>query len=267
MTTDSSAAPVLIEEHDNIALIKLNRPERLNAWSPEMAAPMNEYFARVNSGDYRIRCIILTGEGRAFCSGADVSGLASRSAGGERPPWRPPHLEVSYTQTMRQCDVPIIGAINGYAIGMGWGIAHATDVRIAADDAKFQVTQVKRGLFADGGLGHYLPRDVGTQRALELMFTGRMIDADEALALGLVLRVVPRDQLIDAAFELAREIVKNGPMSLAASKRVVYMQQDDAFRQAQLFTAMGIERLFFTDDAKEGVRSFVERREPQFQGR
>ena len=133
--------------------------------------------------------------------------------------------------------MPIVGAINGYAIGMGFGIALATDLRIAADDARFQVTQMKRGLFADGGLGHLLPQAVGDQRALELMYTARMVGAEEALELGIVLKVVPREELMDAALELAEQIALSGPLGLAASKRVVYQ----AHRRA-LAAVAGVHR-------------------------
>ena len=265
-TTDNPA--ITIEEMGEVALVKLNRPEKLNAWGPQMSSELNAFLEGVNRGEYQTRCIVLTGEGRAFCSGADVGGLATRTEGGaQRPPWRPPHPEVDTTGRMRGSDVPIIGAINGYAIGLGFGLALATDLRIAADDARFQVTQVKRGLFADFGLGYFLPRAIGTQRGLDLMFTGRMIDAQEALSLGLVLEVVPRDSLIEAALAKAREIAKSGPLGIAASKRVAYLAEDDAFRNVQLFTGMAIDRLFMTEDAKEGVQSFSERREPEFKGR
>ena len=247
-------------------VLKLNRPEKLNAWSTQLTRETNAFFMSLNEGEYRTRCVVLTGEGRAFCSGADVGNLASRTQG-ERPPWRPPHPEVQTAEVMRRCNTPIIGAINGYAIGMGWGIALATDIRIAADDAHFQVTQMKRGLFADGGLGHFLPEALGSQRALELMFTARMIDAEESLALGLVLKVVPRDRLLDEAIALGEQIAQSGPLGLAASKRVVYLREDDRYQRAQEFTGLVIDRLFLTEDFKEGVRSFGERREPKFSGR
>ena len=257
---------VLIEERGPITILKLNRPEKLNAWNREVTRQLSEYLRGLNEGEYRTRCLILTGEGRAFCSGADIGGLANSTSGG-RPPWRPPHTDVHPSDVLRRCDVPIIGAINGYALGAGFGVAMATDLRIAADDARFQVTQMKRGLFADGGLGHLLPQAIGDQRALEMMFTARMVEAQEALEMGLVLKVVPRAELLDAALELAEEIAKNGPLSLAASKRVVYLRTDEPWQRSQEFTGNVIDRLFLTEDAKEGVQSFVERREPQFQGR
>lgn len=128
---------------------------------------------------------------------------------------------------MGRCNVPIVGAINGYALSAGFALALATDLRIAADDARFQVTQIKRELFAGGGIGHLL-QAIGNGRALELMCTGRMLEAGEALALGLVLKGVPRDRLLDEAHALAAQIVASPPLGVSASKRVVYLRVDDS---------------------------------------
>jgi enoyl-CoA hydratase/carnithine racemase len=168
---------------------------------------------------------------------------------------------------MRDCDVPVIGAINGYAIGLGFGLALSTDLRIAADDARFQVTQLHRGLMGDYGLGYLLPDIVGKQRALDLMLTGRWVEVDEALALGLVLEVVPKAALMDRALELARQIAKGPAIGIAGSKRVVYMGDIDEFRRKMDWTTLAIQRLFRTDDHVEGIRSFRERRGAEFRGR
>ena len=160
----------------------------------------------------------------------------------------------------------MIGALNGYAIGMGLGLALSTDLRIAADDARFQVTQIKRGLFADYGLGHLLPRHIGQQRALELMLTGRMIDAQEALELGLVLDVAPKEELLDAALELAERVASGPPLGIAATKRVTYMGDNDDLQRVMDWTSLAIGHMFNSEDNAEGIRSFTERREPVFPG-
>jgi 2-(1,2-epoxy-1,2-dihydrophenyl)acetyl-CoA isomerase len=258
---------LIIDEQDGIALVKLNRPDKLNSWGGHMNDQFSRYLLSLNEGQYRVRAIVLTGEGRAFSAGGDVRGFPAANPGGERPPWRPSHPHLQVVNTMRHCDVPIIGAINGYAVGAGWSTALACDIRIAADDAMFQVAQTKRGIVADAGLSYFLPRVVGTQRALELMFTGRRVTADEALEMGAVLEVVPADQLIDRAMELAAEVAAGPPLSSAAHKRLVYMLEDDDLTRVQDLTSMIVGKLFLTEDGAEGVRSFVERREPEFTGR
>ncbi len=269
MTSDDSANWVTFEHRGPVTIIRLNRPEKLNAYHRSMDQMIVRYVQTLNQGEYDTRCLILTGEGRAFCSGADVGGLAERSTLNEerKPPWRPTHSEISAPRALRDCDVPVIGALNGYAVGLGFGLALATDLRIASDDARFQVAQLKRGLFGDYGLGHFLPQQLGIQRGLELMLTARMIEAQEALDLGLVLEVVPKDELLDAALELAGEIAKGPPLGIAASKRVAYMNDNEDLHRVMDWTGLAIGHLFNSDDNAEGIRSFMERREPQFQGR
>ena len=269
MTVEQATEQVRFEHHGPITVIRLNRPEKLNAFNQDMDEAISNYVRSLNQGEYTTRCLIPTGEGRAFCSGADVGSLAKRSTLNEErgPPWRPSHGEIHAPRAMRDCDVPVIGALNGYAVGMGWGLALATDIRIAGDDARFQVAQLKRGLFADYGLGHFLPQQVGHQRALELMLTARMIDAEEALALGLVLKVVPKEQLMDAAFELAEEIAAGPPLGIAASKRVTYMSDNDNLQRVMDWTSLAIDHLFNSEDNTEGLRAFMEKRDAKFQGR
>ncbi|HJM89039.1 MAG TPA: enoyl-CoA hydratase/isomerase family protein [Dehalococcoidia bacterium] len=258
---------LIIDEQDGIALVKLNRPDKLNSWGGHMNEQLSRYLLSLNQGSYDVRAIVLTGEGRAFSAGGDVRGFPAANPGAERPPWRPSHPHLQVVNTMRHCDVPIIGAINGYAVGAGWSTALACDIRIAADDATFQVSQTKRGIVADAGLSYFLPRVVGTQRALELMFTGRRVTADEALEMGVVLEVVPAAQLLDRAMEVAAAVAAGPPLSSAAHKRLVYMLEDDDLTRVQDLTSMIVGKLFLTEDGAEGVRSFVERREPEFTGR
>ncbi len=258
---------IIVEERDGIALVKLNRPEKLNSMGGTMMQELTRYFESLNRGEYRVRAVVLTGEGRAFCAGGDVTGFPGVNPDRAKAGWRRPHSEGSSLLAMRNCDVPIIGAINGYAVGGGFGLALGTDFRICADNAVFEVTQIKRGITADVGLPYLLQATVGTQRAMELIATARRIDAQEALRIGVVLEVVPKEQLIERAMEIAAMVAKNPPMSLAATKRLVYMPGVGDLQQVEEMTGMYVNKLFTTEDGIEGARSFIERREPVFKGR
>lgn len=258
---------IIVEEDGPVALVKFNRPDRLNSMGGTMMSELTNYLESLNSGDYRIRAVVLTGEGRAFCAGGDVTAFPALNSDRAKRPWRRPHGNRSSVAVMRDCDAPIIGAINGYAVGGGFSLALATDFRICADDAVFQVAQIKRGITADVGLGFLLQAEVGTQRALELISTARRIDAAEALALGLVLEVLPRDKLVDRALEIAAQVSTNAPpMGVAAAKRLVYMSHNDDLARVEELTGMYVGKLFETEDGREGAVSFVEKREPRFTG-
>jgi enoyl-CoA hydratase/carnithine racemase len=258
---------IIVEEDGEVAVIKFNRPQRLNAMSTAMMDELIDYLDSLNTGDFRIRAVVLTGEGRAFCAGGDVTTFPGANEGKPRPGWRPSHGYRSPVVVMRDCDVPVIGAINGYAVGGGFGLALGTDFRICADDAIFQVAQIKRGITPDVGLPFLLQAQVGTQRALELISTARRVSAQEALDLGLVLEVVPKDDLLDRALELARQVTANAPLGIAAAKRLVYMPHNDDLAHVNELTFMYVTKLFETEDGKEGAMSFMERREPVFKGR
>ena len=257
---------LIIEQRGPVALVKLNRPDKLNSWGGTMSHELTQYLLSLNDGAYDTRAIVLTGEGRAFSAGGDVTGFPAADPTRAARAWHPPHSHLQVVNAMRHCDIPIIGAINGYAVGMGWSLALACDLRIAASDAIFQVAQTKRGIVADAGLSYFLPRAVGTQRALELMFTGRRVTAPEALDMGTILEVVPPEELLPRALQLAETIAAGPPLSAAGHKRLVYMIEDDDLIRVQDMTDMIVNKLFYTEDGAEGVRSFVERREPVFTG-
>lgn len=262
---------IAVELRGSVALVRLNRPDRLNAYGGLMVQELSDYFASLNRGAYDTRAVVLTGEGRAFSAGGNV--MSFPAAGTEEAqtrtaaPWRPPHPAASVVNLMRGCDVPVVAAVNGYAVGAGWSLALACDIRIAAEDAIFQVAQTKRGIVADVGLSYFLPRVVGTQRSLELMFSGRRVEAAEALALGIVMEVVPSGQLIERAIGVAAGFAEGPPLSHAAHKRLVYSIEEDDLQRVEELTSMYVNRLFHTEDGAEGVRSFLERREPRFVGR
>jgi 2-(1,2-epoxy-1,2-dihydrophenyl)acetyl-CoA isomerase len=257
---------ILVEEDGPVALVTFNRPEALNSMGGSMMADLVDYLDSLNSGEYRIRAVVLTGKGRAFCAGGDVKSFPNVNEQTRAEVWRRWRKETDPVLAMRDCDVPVIGAINGYAVGGGFGLALATDFRICSEDVVFQVAQIKRGITPDVGLPFLLQSTVGTQRALELITTARRVHAAEALALGLVLEVLPPDKLIERALEIAGQVAQNAPLGIAAGKRLVYTAHQDDLARVDELTRMIVGKLFDTDDGREGARSFFERREPTFTG-
>ena len=265
---------ILYEKADGVATITLNRPERMNAFTQTM---IREWAQALEDArlDADVRAVIVTGAGRGFCAGADLrggSGLAE-VARREGPPsaanlrnW----LRDSVHYVPRQVallDKPYIAAVNGPAVGAGMDMASMCDLRIASQEARFAMLYVKVGLVPGDGGCYYLPRIVGLAKALELIWTGDFIDAQEALRLGYVSKVVPADDLMAEARELAGRIARGPAVAIQLAKRLVYRGLDSDAQEALEAASQAMAIVQTTEDAREGPRAFAEKREPQFRGR
>jgi len=258
---------LILEKDGQVAILTLNRPEKMNAISAEMRASLPRTLEEVQEDD-NLRALIITGAGRGFCSGADVAVQAARAAGLQADTSRKSILQLvgSLILGFEKINKPVIAAVNGIAAGIGLTITLACDIRIASANARFAAIWVKRGLIADGGATLLLPLIVGMEKALELSFTGEVIDAREAERIRLVSRVVPHEELMDRAKELARKIAGGPPIAVELVKRVMWEKIRNQLREHLMFEsyAQGVCRT--TQDQKEAVKAFMEKREPQFKG-
>ena len=257
------------EKEGNIAILTLNRPDKLNALTTAMWQGLLQAIQTIQ-GDDDVRALILTGMGRAFSAGSDVSDrLEKRISGVKMEETRKDLLEpVGYLAfVMQSLDKPAIAAINGTAVGAGLSLALLCDIRIASETARFGAAWVKMGLIADVGATYTLPRVVGTDKALEMMATGEMIDAEEAARIGLVTEVVPSDDLMKKVRDLASKIASNPPVAVELMKRAVYKGlRNDLLTQLDFETyAQNVCR--HTEDHKEAVKAFLEKRKPSFIGK
>ena len=263
---------IIVETEEGVATLTLNRPEKLNAFNPTLLHETAAAIRDMNDDD-EIKVLIITGAGRGFCSGHDfsepVSGADFNQPGINRRVRLNPF--VSYGWMIRQLDEfakPVIAAVNGIAAGGGLALALACDIRIASEDARFSSLFVRRGLVADCGTSFYLPRLVGAAKALELTWTGDIIDAAEAARIGLANRLVPAEDLLKTAGEFALRLARGPSVSIELNKRLTY----EGLRADSVQTQMANEDFARyvcrqTDDFKEGINSFLEKREPIFKGR
>jgi enoyl-CoA hydratase len=251
---------LLIERHGEVELITINRPDKRNALRWQTYDELEAAFRTSTA-----RCIVLTGADPAFCSGDDVKEIMG---GGDRD--RPLVVEHRITPaagSMLRTNVPIIAAVNGAAVGWGMEMAMMADIRVASERARFGELFVLRGLCTDvAGIGR-LAQLVGRETAAELLFTGDVIDAAQAKAIGLVSRVVPHEQLVATAMELATKIAERPPLAVQKLKEGLRLAVDPDWDELGRWVGASLSELFRTEDHKEGVRSFLEKRAPRFVGR
>jgi len=259
---------LLYAVQDRIATLTLNRPERLNALGDTLRDDLYDAVTQ-SAADPNVGVLVITGAGRGFCSGGDVKSMNEREQSGEASPPidRFAPIRDRIVLAMRDCPKPIIAAVNGAAAGAGMNLALACDLRIASNAAKFSQAFVKRGLAPDWGGSWFLPRVVGTAKAFELIFTGDPIDANEALKLGIVNSVVAPEELMPETYKLARKIANGPPVAIAISKRAIYHNEEVDLRAGLEFETFAQGLCRETEDSKEGVRAFMEKRAPVFTGR
>jgi enoyl-CoA hydratase/carnithine racemase len=256
--TDGACNAVLADrDGDGVLTLTFNRPERRNGWAEDL---QQAYLARLTeaTADERVRAVVVTGAGSTFCPGADLSRLGALGEEGARLPHQPVDVQ-------RRFPKPLIAAINGACAGVGLVQALFCHVRFAADTARFSTAFARRGLVAEYGIAWTLTRIVGQERAFDLLLSGRTFDAAEALDLGLVSRVVPRDEVLGAAQAYARDLALHcSPRAMAVIASQVRHAQESTFDDALQASYEHVDRFIGSADLREGVASFVERRAPRF---
>jgi len=251
---------LIVETKDKIGIIKINRPAALNALNSQTIQELNDAVHELSENP-EVRVIILTGEGKAFVAGADISEMKDMNKEEAMDFSRRGHKVFSFIESQEK---PIIAAVNGFALGGGCELAMACDIRIASDTAKFGQPEVNLGIIPGFAGTQRLLRLVGTAKAKELIFTGNLIDAQTALSMGLVNQVVPADKLMDFVLEMAKKITTKGPLAIKLAKRVIHRGSRSDFDTGSSFEVEAFGECFGSGEAKEGMNAFLEKRKPKW---
>lgn len=258
---------ISIEVDDRVLTITLDRPDRLNAFTYRMHQELLDVFDRIDADD-DIRAVVVTGRGRGFCAGADLGEGGATFDHTELLETVDRHRDEGGLVSLRifNCTKPVIGAINGPAVGVGVTMTLPMDIRLASESARFGFVFARRGLVPEAASSWFLPRVVGISKAAEWVYTGRVFPADEALAAGLVRSVHPADELLPAAYAIAREIADNtSAVSVVLSRQMLWRMLGEPHpMSAHRIDSKGIDYMGASPDAREGVVSFLQKRPPQF---
>jgi 2-(1,2-epoxy-1,2-dihydrophenyl)acetyl-CoA isomerase len=258
---------ILLEKKDGVATVTLNRPEKYNAFAGLMRQEIVEVIDDV-AGDREVRVVVITGAGKAFCVGGDVNEFVSgttqalaQEVSSER------HAMCEAALTINTMEKPVIASVNGVAAGGGCNLALSCDIRIASEKARFGQVFVRRGVHPDWGGIYFLPRLVGYAKAAELIFSGEVVGAEEALRIGMVNKVVPHEELAQTTRDFAERIARNAPIPIAFAKRGLQNFSKWDLPQALDYESYVLEVCKQSEDFMEGFSSFLEKREPVFKGK
>ena len=256
---------LLYEVSEHVATITFNRPEKMNTWNAQVASELSEAMLKANTDD-EVRAIVLTGAGRAFCAGADLEGggdtFANRDEDGARQSDEGRNTRNVYPN---EIDKPVIAAINGAAVGVGMTYPMLCDIRLACEGTKMGFVFTRRGMMPELAAHLIVQRVAGLSNAADILLSGRIFTSEEALDMGIVSKVFPKDQLLDAAHEMARDYANTAPASVAITKHLLWQGLDSSPKQMMEAEGPSFAWLGNQSDAKEGIMSFLEKRAPAWE--